>query len=285
VSDTAAERNTKLLIAVLFFCLVLLGTVGSGHEGQRFLSTDGDNSALVSEPSSTDHAQEEGREFFTVLGVKWKITDVLLVLFTGLLALYTALLKGSTDKLWNEARAASVTAEKAANAAKESADVGRAQFVAMHRPRIRVKHLFLCDELWRRGEIAVDLVIVNSGSLPAHILECNVGIHITAGDVGLPPRPTFNKAKAFRPSHTELPSGITYVFPELSDGSVLGQTDLNFIELGERELYCFGYVDYLDDGGRLRKTSFCRLLARRPLVVPTLWPFRKHDDPDYEYED
>jgi hypothetical protein len=84
---------------------------------------------LVSKPADASHSadghkdgNQEGTEFWPpFLGVRLKITDSLIALFTGVLAIYTARLNKSTKKLWGEANIAS-------GLAKESIDLARQEF-------------------------------------------------------------------------------------------------------------------------------------------------------------
>lgn len=52
-------------------------------------------------------------------------------------------------------------------------------------------------------------------------------------------------------------------------------------------LYCLGYVSYLDGAKNMRITGFYRVLEIRADALARLENccFRKFDDPDYEYED
>jgi hypothetical protein len=50
---------------------------------------------------SNKHGNQEGTEFWPpFLGIRMKVTDSLLVLFTFVLAIFTGLLWNSTNKLW-----------------------------------------------------------------------------------------------------------------------------------------------------------------------------------------
>lgn len=62
-----------------------------------------------------EHGGEEGAEFLSFVGLRLKITDMLLVVFTFLLWV-------STHRLWKEAVAASGTAKISADTAKAHAD-------------------------------------------------------------------------------------------------------------------------------------------------------------------
>lgn len=83
----------------------------------------------------TSHSGEEGTEFLpSFLGMRMKITDSLLVLFTSVLALFTGLLWNSTHKLWTETKSASDTATIAAKAAQKSAEIAERALTDLERP-------------------------------------------------------------------------------------------------------------------------------------------------------
>lgn len=65
----------------------------------------------------------EGRESFNVWGFSIKITDFLLVIFTGALAWFTYLLWRSTKNLWLEAKDSRSISEASANAAVKALTV------------------------------------------------------------------------------------------------------------------------------------------------------------------
>jgi hypothetical protein len=52
------------------------------------------------------------------------------------------------------------------------------EFKTTHRPRIRIKHVWLDQPLEAGRPVMVQLVTVNTGSLPARIIRFNVVTHV-----------------------------------------------------------------------------------------------------------
>lgn len=121
-------------------------------------------------------AVRAGRESFVIFGWSLKITDVLLVLFTGLLALFTLGLWWSTSKLWSEAKEGRSIAEASARAAERSAEAAHqsAQVAsAAEQPRWVVKSMSLTvhDTDGSTTDTACRIVatLTNHGRTPAEI--------------------------------------------------------------------------------------------------------------------
>jgi len=206
---------------------------------------------------------------------------LVLSIFTGSLAIISIVQIGFLIR-------AEETSRKTAQAAKDSADAARQEFISTHRPRIRIKHVFLTSEIWEKEEIEIKLIIVNIGDTPAHIIECCVCTAVLETASKLPARPEYGGMR-FTPEREKLPSGKTYIFPKLSDSRVLSDADSSAIRNGSRRLYCYGFVEYLDvsEERRLKTTAFCRVLEppASPVSYQDVGRFVKYDDPNYEYQD
>ncbi len=166
--------------------------------------------------------------------------------------------------------------------------VMKKQFIASRRPRIRVKHVLIDSEIWQGEKIYIRFVVTNVGEGEAEILECNVVTLVIPSNSDLPPLPPFSPHTGFNPQHNKLPSGITYDFPKLiSRKEELTDAENAAIRKGKSKLYCFGYVQYRDELGGIRKTAFCRVLSvpARQRTYQDMGRLVKYDDPDYEYED
>ena len=170
---------------------------------------------------------------------------------------------------------------------RRSVDLAREEFISTHRPNIRVKHVLLTSGLWKDACIEIELVIVNCGSTTADITECNIATLIHRAGVSLPARPAFSRPRVIFPSKTDLESGITMDLPRLIDDHPLSDAENTGIRDLTRRLYCYGYVDYSDDVGKRRRTSFCRVLDAplRPASIEDIGKFVVHEDRDYEYQD
>lgn len=135
--------------------------------------------AIVPTAEPAEHKKTEvpeGRESFLLYGWSLKITDVLLVLFTGLLAVFTLGLWWSTWKLWIEAKegrsiadASARAAERSSEAAHQSAQVAS----AAEQPRWVVKSMRLTvhDTDGSTTDTACRIVatLTNHGRTPAEI--------------------------------------------------------------------------------------------------------------------
>lgn len=177
---------------------------------------------------------------------------------------------------------------EAANAAADQTKTLQRQFAATHRPRIRVKHVWLKSEVWQDEVIKVQVIVVNSGESDALIDSFKVYAQIIKIDSTLPAKPVFPKGE-FKVSDLRIASGITLELPEIE---TLAPSDKENAGIRDRvfKLYCYGVVQYWDSSKtHFRTTAFCREL------MP---PFRqgsyldvgrfatlKEIDSDYEYED
>lgn len=201
-----------------------------------------------------------------------KVTDFFVALFTGLL-FYVGL--GQLRAL-----------RKTVDAAVLQAKAAEGEFLSTHRPRIRVKHLWLQNDIWQKEKVQLRLVIVNHGDTDATIAGINVATWIVHEEQDLPATPPFQPHTILQSARRVLPSGMTYEFVDVSDGRVLTDADNGALRDGKSRLFCFGYIDYLDMRGRIRKTAFCKVLK---LVHPRTYQvnarFVDHPDPDYAYED
>ena len=214
-------------------------------------------------------------------------SDLALSLFTFLLVCATAGLIFSGIQQSSYMRRSWKSARAAAGAAKQQAGIAEATFLSTHRPRIRIKHLWLTSDIWGGAPLTFNLVIVNHGDTDARIIEMNVATQILPAASQLDARPEFNSARMFAPQAPTLPSGITYSIEKVSDGRVLTDKDNANVRSKASTLYCYGYVDYIDSLGRVRKTAFCRYLdvPSRPRTHQDVGRFVKVDDPDYEFAD
>ena len=79
-----------------------------------------------------------------------KITDVFLALFTGLLVVVTAVLVA--------------VGISQSSQLKQAVDASRNDFASTHRPKVRVKHLWLASDIWQGESILVNLTLVNNGT-------------------------------------------------------------------------------------------------------------------------
>jgi hypothetical protein len=179
-------------------------------------------------------------------------------------------------------------------ATNDSIALARAEFLSSHRPRMRLKHMWLIDQLaWRLGgPFELNLDIVNVGNTPGFITWINFDSALLPPDQRLPQRPPYDEFSGdpdlritrFR-TNTELQSGVT-LYRNVCDGQIFTPDEVKQILWGERRLYLFGTIEYVDRTG-IRQTGFCRRFTyeRYPPDSMDMGRFKIVKDPDYEFED
>jgi hypothetical protein len=235
-----------------------------------------------------------------------KPTDWLLAIFTGFLVLYTRRLYQATVGLVNAASdqgqdtkaAVEIAAKQVAIIAVQTEiqqkqhAISRLQFLATHRPRLRVRHITVDDPGKRTGlptfffehdkEVRGGLVVVNVGGSNATIIETRHRIFFSKS--GLPAAAPYDedfRQNMLLPNQV-LASGESCATP-ITDTIVMqpnppGETKLRTFEREGWVIYVMGQIRYKDDGGAERFMGFCRVRQKDGR-------FRPVNDPDYEYED
>jgi hypothetical protein len=193
-------------------------------------------------------------------------------LATIVVAFFTFTLWRSTDKLWNET--------------KTSIDLARSEFAATHRPRIRIKHVWLGSDIWSGEPAKIDLVVVNAGAVTAIIRSYKFTIAVFHVSAHLPPRPIFeNNLSA---DYRELPSGFSLEIRDPTEGKIFSSQEIINLQTFSK-LLCWGAIEYEDSAHTIvRTTAFARVFERTQDIPGMLGRpdrFRAIDDPDYEYED
>jgi hypothetical protein len=184
---------------------------------------------------------------------------------------------------------ACVTRKQAAQT-REIITLTRDEFNATHRPRLRIKHVWLKSDIWEKEEVKIDLVIVNGGDAPAIVTQCTMATLLVSQDDALP---NAHDTWVFNNAQYEMGVGLTVRTNDMSDGRVLSDADNVALREETKFLYCLGAVDYIDRSSppKLMKTAFCRILKMpsqvRPGAVGRTSRFVRPEnpDPDYEYED
>jgi hypothetical protein len=192
-------------------------------------------------------------------------------LATIVIAFFTVTLAWSTHRLWQ--------------ASKDQINVARDEFYSTHRPKIRIKHLWLQSDIWHGERIAVTLTCVNIGTVDATLAEVGIRYEIVRNDLSLPPKPHIDAVYNF--AGARLPCGRNFVIDRLANGPTLTAEEAADIQQERSQLYCIGYVSYLDNAGRMRITGCCRVLTfpAGRLAHTGNARFRVFHDPDFEYED
>jgi hypothetical protein len=204
---------------------------------------------------------------------------VITAIATGFIAWFTWTLRLSTDNLWE--------------ASKKQIELARVEFLSTHRPRMRIKHIWLVHPTnWRLNQpLEVNLDIVNIGEAAAQVTWINYQTLILPVGERLPQRPPYDEVPegvgiriSRFPTNVIVLSGVT-LNRTVCDG-ILNQQDVHDILWGNKRLYLIGTVEYVHGAG-LRQTAFCRRLTYtgHPPPVGDMGRFEVENDPDYEYED
>jgi hypothetical protein len=171
--------------------------------------------------------------------IKW--TDWLLAAFTGVLSIFTGLLWWSTDKMWKATK-------DTADAAKRNSELAREEFIATHRPKLRVHSVF-----WGSDDNTgpyIQCSVDNIGESAAIVKEVSMELKIL-GDILPIPVPLVYGTK--RLVEKTIHSGCSHTerFIPNSEIRIPPPADRN-------SLYFFGYIDYWDSMGSRRRVAFCR---------------------------
>ena len=167
--------------------------------------------------------------------------------------------------------------------------LARDEFSATHRPRIRIKNLWLAAPILPNMPIVVDLLFVNVGNARAIINNIGIDFNVLDVDAQLP-------GNLEPPSLPNIPIrecglGFTIRINGINSPTPLDADNFRHIIAGNQSLCCFGAIEYLDDGPeetrRIRRTSFYRILKFPNRAINAIGRFviPKEPDHDYEYED
>ena len=163
---------------------------------------------------------------------------------------------------------------------RKSIDLARDEFLSTHRPKIRIKHVWLLNEALHYNEaLKVRVVCVNKGRTTAIISDYSVEFFVVKDHRSLPIDP---KMAPINVNGFALQSGISLPLPDISYD--LSEADEIGIRREGSKLYCAGVVHYSDGIGRIRTTAFCRLYQLPDSLVGA-GRFVAVDNPDYEYQD
>jgi hypothetical protein len=227
-----------------------------------------------------------------------KAFEGLHTLDTVITALATVAIAWFTWTLW---RATTGTLK----ATQDSIQLARDEFNASHRPKLRLKHIWLASpdgqnasaDLWSRSPLVVRLDIVNVGDTVAYVDFINFATVIVRERERLPGRPPFNEPGTPQNFLNDSPVeiGMTLTVP-LGDGRILAPDEVRDIAWRRARLYYVGTIGYRDaprgqDAARkLKQTAFCRYLdftnvdADNPPIGSRV-RFAIDPDHDYEYKD
>ncbi len=224
--------------------------------------------------TATNHAQQQchpDNVLYIAFLYLWKTithAEFWTAAATIAIAVFTLTLKLSTDNLWN--------------ASQNQFKLARDEFLSTHRPKIRIKHVFLASELWNTP-LSATIVCVNNGTTEAVITEYGAKFIVVEEGTSIPfPRLQIPPIRI----RYQLQCGVSLHLPNILDGTIIPNTEQESIRDGFTKLYCIGYLHYWDGLNRLRTTGFCRVLTfPEHADASDIGRFRVSQDPDYEYED
>ena len=183
-----------------------------------------------------------------------------------------------------EMKIATKAAEKAANAAEQSAEIARHDFVATHRPKIIVRR-FSINKIGDDGDsVDIGYEMVNVGEGLATVVRSSTKLWWHTPTKHLPGNPPYADYIA---QSIPIESGIMIALPSQH---VEGFSFVSGFEEKEQEtgandtttgdhLFAMGYIEYKDTIGKTRRTAFLRKYNFTSKCFDTI------PHPDYEYVD
>jgi hypothetical protein len=220
------------------------------REGDSPLSVDG------AEDSKNRKRQEGASEFWAA-----KLTDWLLAGFTALLVLFTYRLWRSTEKLWESTTA--------------TVNLAREEFVATHRPKIRIHTV----EVTRRLKDGDDTNLIGASILGFNVGESSAKNLEVRGQIFMGPRFALDVQRPIVKTFEEVLSGQKFHAEVTSDCPVVHAA------AGLRtgiHCYCLGWIAYWDGNGHRRETGFC-LRAQFSTENGDRWVSAEEPEHEYEY--
>ncbi len=192
-------------------------------------------------------------------------------------AFFTLTLTGSTIGLW-------IVTWKAQQITAEQIKIANAEYVASHRPKIRIC-LLRIDKLVVGEPFAVQYEVVNIGDTKAKIVTNEITLRIDRVlDGGRKPRLftcQFHFADYLAPGEALLARKVTPVIFEKAWWPYTANLTESW---AEGVVIVSGTISYFDDNGTLRRTGFYRICTKDVNRFRTL----DADSParaDHEYED
>jgi hypothetical protein len=212
-------------------------------------------------------------------------SDAALVAWTRVLAFATIGLIVATGVLGYFGQKQSRDMREYIRAANQANELNRQNFDSVHRPRIRVKHVFLTSEIWAGDHLRAQVVFVNVGISEAKLVQWGIGASVIRNDRSLPARPDYPPPNFALGG--VLPSGISLASGSENTGLLFDDAMNVMVHQRTGKLFCHGFVHYRDGMNNLRTTAFCRVLEPPSITNShtSNWRFVKFDHPDYEYED
>ena len=199
-----------------------------------------------------------------LLSLEWLVDffdehgEAVVAAFTAVLAVFTGRLWISTEKLW-----------KSAN---ETAELARKEFISTHRPQIRIRRIFPITPFAANAAPQIRILAANIGTTDATVFEIGWDIY-TDMDAIPEATPTPN------PAPWKIPPGKQASIDIVAPNPLTGE---QAAYAREGWIFIVGIINYWDDQGAVRATSFARQFStRRNRFIPV---DDLHRESDREYE-
>ena len=215
-----------------------------GNAEQR-LQTASSNPSITNSTTKGTHVDLGGSEFWpmTFYGLRLKVTDSLLVLFTFTLAIFTGLLWYSTEKVWT---ATALNAQVLVNAERPQLLMDNVKLHGLKREGFREAAATVHPNLPSNQPMVVGVTygIKNYGKSPAWPTKINANFEMLEA---LPPQPKYGK------STTKIIGPV--VAGNFIEGKQMLKPNPNVtltneqradIYLGKQNLFLWGFVEYTD---------------------------------------
>lgn len=186
-----------------------------------------------------------------------------LAIFTGALVVVSSLQIFFLLRADKTARISADAARLAAETTRESVTAANREFIATHRPRVRVRRFRV--SLIEGFPVVVHCVVANIGVSAAHPrrIEATIMLREPDGEEHLP----------------EVKIGEIDTLIGGQSYPLIMSTEFEYDPIWGNKIEVRGTIEYRDDNGIDRETSFWRVYDAKNLR------FHPKDDPDYEYED
>jgi hypothetical protein len=181
-----------------------------------------------------------------------------------------------------------IVTRRQAKLTRESIDLARAEFISAHRPKIRIKHVWLVA-LGSNQPVTVEIVYTNVGDAKASVSRIGMDFNVINTDAQLPPGMTPPERPYIE--YPEIGMGVTMSTGNVASLGRLNEERVAAINDGKKYLCCFGFIEYTDTGPeatrKIRRTAFSRIYQPSRRSIDGMGRFVKsyYSDPDYEYED
>jgi hypothetical protein len=166
---------------------------------------------------------------------------------------------------------------------KRSVRLASDEFIANHRPKIRVRSIWLVSDIAVGSPITINLIAVNVGGIKAIVTKyAFTTCFVKKGD-SIP-----LSVEDFPVSvvEIEIKRGARYGFKGLSTGQAVTIEEFNSIRTGDMVLYCIGWIRYEDEAENPMQTGFCKAFRiHRQDVLKIHGGFFREQNEDFEYED